>query len=105
MNREQLLQCPKREWDKHIEHAIGVYVIPTRKKHDSGYAIMEFVAETDSGEKIRFGGCCDDVSFEGEHFRMDCDFESKLIHIWNRYKFTITDDVSSISFVEEGKNE
>ena len=32
---------------------------------------------------------------------MDCDFETKLPHIWNRFGFTITHDLSSISFVEE----
>lgn len=100
MTRKELLSSPVRKWDEELKGVRGVFVIPSKRKHDSGWACMDFVAETPSG-LVRFGGCCDDVSFEGNHFRMDCDFETKLPHIWNRFGFTITHDLSSISFVEE----
>lgn len=104
MKRKDLLAVSAREWHEVLEHCSGVYVIPSRRKHDSGWACMDFVAETSNG-LVRFGGCCDDVSFEGEHFRMDCDFESKLLHIWNSHnKFKISCDGSSISFTEELKD-
>ena len=98
--RKALLQVPKRKWNEQIK-ASGVYVIPSRRKHDSGFACMDFVAETKDG-LIRFGGYCDDVSFEGQHFRMDCIYPEIIIHIWNGNAngFTVTSDVSSISFVE-----
>lgn len=102
MNRKELLDCPLRDWDGDIKHAVGVYIIPTKKKHESGYAIMSFVAEIEGGKRIRFGGCCDDVSLNGNNFRIDCDFKTKLVHIWNRHRFTITHDLSSIDFIEEG---
>lgn len=99
MTRKELLAAPKRDPNKKIV-ATGVYVIPTNKKHDSGYRCMSFVAETEDG-LIQFGGCCDDVSFEGEHFSMDCDFKTKLLHVWNRNKFEVIGvDFSSIRFIE-----
>lgn len=103
MTRKELFAVPKREWNETLTGVTGVWVIPSRRKHDSGWACMDFVASTPDG-LVRFGGGCDDVAFEGTHFRMDCDYESKLLHIWNRCKFTITSDLSSISFIEEGTN-
>lgn len=100
MKREELIKAPQRKWNEELHGVSGVYVIPSRRKHDSGWACMDFVAQTKDGF-VRFGGGCDDVSFEGKHFRMDCDFESKLIHVWNKNKFTISHDLSSIEFIEE----
>lgn len=78
-----------------------MYVIPSRRKHESGYACMDFVASK-NGDLVRFGGGCDDVSLRGAHFRMDCDYKTKLIRIWNgKGSFTITHDISSITFIEE----
>lgn len=97
-SRNYLLQVPKRKWNSPLK-ARGVYVIPSGRKHDSGWCCMDFVAETEDG-LVGFGGGCDDVSFKGEHFRMDCTFPSRIIHIWNRRGFTITTDLSSIDFIE-----
>lgn len=103
MNRKELLSAPKRKWDEYLHGVQGVYVIPSMRKHESGWACMDFVASTGK-EFIRFGGSCDDVSFCGTHFRMDCDFKSKLIHIWNsKGTFSISEDISSINFIEEAK--
>lgn len=103
--RKELLSVPKREWNEVIKNAVGVYVIPSGRKHDSGWACMDFVAELANGSKIRFGGWCDDVAFYGSKFRMDCEYPSRIIHIWNsRGNFAITHDVSSIDFVEDNCN-
>lgn len=101
ITKEQLLQVPKREWNKTIV-ASSVYVIPSRRKHDSGWTCMDFVADTEEG-LVRFGGSCDDVSLKGEHFRMDCLYPSRIIRIWNtKRRFTISHDLSSIDFTEQG---
>lgn len=101
MNRKELLAAKPRKWDEELHNVMSVYVIPSRRKHDSGYAIMDFVAVTRNGDYIRFGGCCDDVRLKGEHFRMDCDFKSKLLRIWNDEKsFTVTKDLGTIDFIE-----
>ena len=49
-----------------------------------------------------FGGGCDDVRLNGNHFRIDCEYPSRIIRIWNdRTSFSISHDLSSIDFVEE----
>lgn len=100
--REELLNVEKRKWDDVLKNVTGVYIIPSGRKHDSGYACMDFVAEFKGNDKlVRFGGGCDDVSLNGTHFRIDCLHPSRIIHIWNRKGFSISNDVSSINFDED----
>lgn len=102
MTRKELLALPKREWDETLRGVCGVYVIPSGRKHDSGYVCMDFVAEfSDDRPMVRFGGGCDDVSFVGSGFRMDCIYPHRIIHIWRWGTFSITHDSSSIDFREE----
>lgn len=103
VKRKELLEVPKRDWKQILHGVSGVYVIPSGRKHESGYACMDFVATFQKKkEKVRFGGGCDDVSFMGTHFRMDCDWPSRIIHIWNSHgTFSVSTDISSIDFVEE----
>ena len=99
MNRKELLAVPKRKWDEELV-AKYVYVIPSGRKHESGYATMDFVAITEDGEKVGFGGCCDDVTLKGNGFRMDCLYPSRIIRIWNREPFIVSVGISSINFIE-----
>ena len=102
ISRKELLSVPAKDWKEEIRGVDCVWVIPSGRKHESGWAKMDFVATfNEREERIRFGGNCDDISFEGSHFRMDCDWPSRIIHIWNPRKFTVTSGISSISFVEE----
>lgn len=102
VNRKQLLEVQPRKWNEDIHDVVGVYIIPSNKKHDSGFACMDFVAHTGDEQLIRFGGGCDDVRLDGKNFRMDCIYPSKIIHIWNpRKRFYITHDLSTIDFIEE----
>lgn len=105
MTKKELLAIPKRKWDEILNGVDGVYVIPSRRKHDSGYACMDFVAEFSDGRPmVGFGGYCDDISFIGDKFRMDCIYPSGIIHIWRPGTFSITCDLSSIKFrAEEGE--
>ena len=98
--RKHLLQVPKRKWDEPIK-TTSVYVIPSGRKHDSGFACMDFVADTTNG-LVGFGGSCDDVAFEGKNFRMDCIYPERIIHIWNPKAFVISTGISSIVFSENG---
>ena len=102
MTRKELLAIPKREWDEVLHGVIGVWVIPNRRKHESGWECMDFVASFKDEDKklVRFGGYCDDVELKGSNFRMDCDYPSGIIHIWSYYPFTITSDSSTIKFIE-----
>ena len=101
--REELLSAPKRKWDDTLHGVDEVYILPSRKKHDSGYACMDFIAGFSKNKPmVRFGGGCDDVRLKGNHFRIDCEYPSRIIRIWNdRTSFSISHDLSSIDFVEE----
>ena len=67
MNKKELLSIPKRKWYETLSGVSGVYVIPSRRKHDSGWACMDFVAEfSNDRPMVRFGGGCDVVNFVGE---------------------------------------
>ena len=102
MTRRELLALPKREWDEILHGVSGVYVIPTRRKHESGWCCMDFVAQFKDGRPmVGFGGGCDDVMFSGNNFRMDCDYPSGIIHIWSLKTFSISCDLSSINFTED----
>jgi len=103
MKRKDLLAIPKRDKEE-VLHGVGcVYVIPSRRKHESGYACMDFVAVIREDQSmIGFGGGCDDISLNGNKFRIECDFESKCLSIWNSHgTFTVSKDLSSIKFMEE----
>ena len=100
--REELLSVPKRKWDDVLHGVDAVYVIPSRRKHDSGYDIVASFNGNKKRPMVRFGGGCDDVRMKGSHFRIDCEYPSRIIRIWNdRTSFSISRDVSSIDFAEE----
>lgn len=96
----------RRNWDERITGVNGAYIITTGAEHDSEYGCFDIIAyrRDDDGENIveyiLCGGGCDDISFEGTHFRMDCMYPSGVIRVWNRRLFSISDDLSSISFEE-----
>lgn len=105
----------ERKWDQRIENCRAAFIIPNEKRHDSGYQCFDIFACIPDGTHdysdeckvfiFKCGGCCDDISFEGEYFRMDCMHPSGIIRVWNRRGFTITEDLSSISFVENENRE
>ncbi len=101
---EFLVSIPRRKWDEEIHNVSGVYVLPRDEIHGSGFSLMDFVAEQfQTGNLIRFGGCCDAVSLVGTHFHIDCLPGSKVVRIWNRNPFTISWDLSDIDFTENEK--
>ena len=60
-----------------------IFILPTRRKHESGYTIMEFVAQKPNGEFVKFGGCSDVAVFYGWKFKLDCLYPSKIIHLFS----------------------
>lgn len=104
INKKDLLSSPRREWDKTIKDACSVYIIPSGKRHDSGYCCMDMVAIINgTGKKIRFGGCCDSIQLTGDSFRIDCEHPSRIIRVWNNSgdgTFSISHDLSDIRFIQ-----
>lgn len=82
-----------------LKNICGLWVRSTRKKHDSGYDIMEFVAEfNDKRSPVRFNRGTDAIYLEGIHFHVDC--LDGTMHIWNNYTF----DASGISSLVLAEN-
>lgn len=107
ITKKELLSVPCREWDKVIKDACSVYIIPSGRKHGSGYACMDMVAvRYNTGEKIRFGGCCDSIHLIGDGFMIDSEHPSRIVRIWNRSgngTFQISPDCSDINFIQNNE--
>ena len=106
--RKELLDIPFREWNDVLHNVSDVWIIPTGKKHDSGWGNMRFVAtfyrktRLDPIERIAFGMNCDSISLYGDRVGIDCDAKSRLVHVFCHKPFSISEDFSSISFTQEG---
>ena len=102
MTRKELLAIPERNWEDALRGCTDVMVFPSNRKHESGYACMDFVAVLEDGKRIRFGGYCDDLSLVGVHFRIDCFRNPPTLHIWNSHgKFTVESGISTITLTED----
>ena len=97
--KKELLAVDKRKWDEELTDIHLVYIIPSARKHDSGYNCMDCVAVNGEHKRIRFGGGCDDLKINGNHFSIDC--EDGILRIWNRIPFTVSHDTSSIDLTEQ----
>lgn len=108
MNKKELLAIPMREkWDTPIEGVDGVYIIPTAKKHDSGYSCIRLVAHWNNDEtgEIKYVGCgyyCDVIELKGLDFRIEAELPNRIVHIFNFKKFRITEEISSLYLIETG---
>lgn len=88
INKKALLNCKKYDLCREgtLSGVSGVYVIPSGRKHESGWAQMNLVATFyDGREPVLCSTFSDDISFYGTGFRMDCDYPSRIIHIWNSH--------------------
>lgn len=104
MTRKQFEELPWREsWSKDVE-CTSLVILPLRRKHDSGYRCMDFVA-VQNGEPIcRVAGGSDVINLDGiggygegrsgtlprsvppRGWSIDCLPKSGLLHIFSSYK-------------------
>lgn len=103
--KELLEMCKDVDmWDK-IPLLEGIYILPTTRKHDSGYKIMK-VAGYSKGEYYLLDEICDVIDFGNLY----CDekrikdlhidiLDNGVIHLWSRYQyFKIIHMLSSCTF-------
>jgi hypothetical protein len=96
--REDLLSAPQRDWQKHSTYK-EIFVVPSRKKHDSGWHVMVIVGVKDDGS-LEQAAWCDDIcwnvdSMKKEYtMRTDCTYPSGIMHFWNAL-FTVGTSLSS----------
>lgn len=100
MNKEKqelLDKCLKLEQFDEIPILGGIYVVPTRYKHDSGYKIMYIIGYTSykTNEEQKYyliDTCCDVIDFvdwfNGESIKdLHIDITpGGIIHIWGNYQ-------------------
>lgn len=63
--REDFEKLKYREYGTDLEPFDSVIFLPTRRKHDSGYRIMEFIAVRKNKPICKLTGCSDVLHIEG----------------------------------------
>lgn len=106
--RDELLKLPTRQWDAESDYD-SLLLLSTRRKHDSGWAIMAIIGVRDSQPVEIACACCDDIEWKlppmvtvggGAYsigqMRMDCAMRSGALHAWARKaKFRVGAALSS----------
>ena len=114
---KELMALPFRKWDEEKEYE-SLLLISTRKKHDSGWAVMAIIGVRNGQPEEIACACCDDIEWKlppmktfgcgrwyiGQ-FRTDCALRSGAIHAWqNDAKFRVGKALSSTT-IEMIRNE
>ncbi len=100
--RAELLKLPKRKWDEDSVYDTLI-LIPSRTKHDSGYAHINVIG-TREGKAVEIASQCPDhlwfteLSELGAYsLSMDCIFENKLFQVFSGgYKIWVGSGLSSL---------
>lgn len=86
--RKDLLKLPERDWNKTTKYG-AVSLVPTGKKHDSGYHLIAIVGYKDA-EPFEIAAYCDDVYWTFNTtpgvfgLRTDMYYPSGITHVWGR---------------------
>ena len=68
MKKKELLELPNSDWQEEIPLLDEIYVISTRRKHDSGYKILDVYGVARTNGKISYAkkisGCSDVIDFK-----------------------------------------
>lgn len=96
VSRDALLKLPVRKWDQPTLYD-NIYVVPSRKKHDSGWMLQAIVGVSygDACRTAEIAAYCDDIcwsfplkhpyDYQGKHksiLRTDCEFPSGILRFW-----------------------
>jgi hypothetical protein len=64
--RKELEALPQRKWNEDIGEFKAVIILPTRRIHDSGFRIMDFIAISNENIPfVRLSGCSDVMHIDG----------------------------------------
>lgn len=106
MTRRELLNLPYEEFGKEIPLLDELYVIPTRKKHDSGYMCMEIIGMNKEGYAKKLATYSDVIHFPSimnrvnkGHLKIDIPSDTKCFRFfsWGKIK-VITYGISDFEF-------
>lgn len=107
ISKKSLLQLPKRARDANSIYD-SIILINSRKKHESGYAIMYIVGCIDCKPVEIIEGCCDSIHwiFNNLMFGTDMLYPSGLIHFFGiDCKLKVGQSLSTIiiELIKEGE--
>ena len=97
-SRTGLLKAKERNWQEKSTYK-DIFVVPTRKKHDSGWMLMAIVGVLPDGSYER-AAWCDDICWDMQttireySMRCDCTYPSGILHFWGA-TFTVGVSLSS----------
>lgn len=100
MKVKELRGLPVRKWDETKTYT-SIAVIPSGKKHDSGWALMYIIGFDDKMKPIEIAAVCDDICWSipdatDYYFRSDMFYPSGVIHFWsNKYHYKVGISLSS----------
>jgi hypothetical protein len=109
-SRDDLLALPLREWDTEGAYD-SLLLLSTRRKHDSGWAMMAVIGVRGDQPVEIATACSDDIEWKmpaptlyggGQYsigqMRMDCAMRSGALHAWaDRTKFHVGCALSSVT--------
>lgn len=95
-SHKELMALPVRKWDEEKEYD-SLMLVSTRKKHDSGWAVIAIIGVYDGQPSEIACACCDDIEWKlppmqtfgagrwtTGQFRTDCALRSGSLHAWQR---------------------
>jgi len=97
MKVSELLKLPKRAWGKKGVYS-SIMVINTKRKHDSGWALMAIIGLNKNQKPIEIAAYCDDICWNLNNlsFKNDMFYPSGIIHFWsNTAEFKVGLSLSS----------
>ena len=118
-SKKELLKMPVRDWDDTSRKYSQILLVPSGRKHDSGYMHIAVIGvyEEEGKPKYEIAAFPDDIScifpvkdygtFNFPLVRMDCYYPSGVLRYHARNgKFTVSEALSSveITFTEEKSN-
>jgi hypothetical protein len=95
----ELRKLPVRDWNKESIYD-SILVIPSGKKHESGWALMMIIG-MNQNTPLEIAAMCDDIHWHipeklDYDLRNDMYYPSGIIKYWsNRYKFKVGTSLSS----------
>ena len=110
-SRDELMALPVRKWMEYSEYD-SVLLLSTRRKHESGWAMMEIIGVREGVPVEIVASCCDDIEWKfppmkggtrltSGQMRMDCALRSGAMHAWvrvsGRSKFRVGEALSSVT--------
>jgi hypothetical protein len=100
MKLSELKKLPVRDWKERKTYK-SLVVIPSGKKHDSGWALMYVIGLDGKKNPIEIAAVCDDICWKipsatDYNFRNDMFYPSGAIHFWsNEHSFVVAESLST----------